>query len=170
MSWWQKGVCNSAPNGPIDLKFCMWGSFGRYIWFLFKARSHDLYRGQTCSSLKMRLASLEVIWPWLKQKSYVPPKRSLHAKFQVNWGWVTDNPLSNKPDFAVPHINNYKNWIAFVQYIFYCVKSIQLFSCLIVVWCDINCIVVDCLMRTLTRVNVSHHTRGYTYQENIWEI
>ena len=70
MSWWQKGVCNSAPNGPNDLKFCMWGSFGRYIWFLFWSRSHDLYRGQTCSSLKMRLASIEVISPWLEQKSY----------------------------------------------------------------------------------------------------
>ena len=92
MSWWQKGVCNSAPNGPNDLKFCMWGSFGRYIWFLFWSRSHDLYRGQTCSGLQMRLASIEVIWPWLKQKSNLPSKRSSHAKFQVNWyigGWVT---------------------------------------------------------------------------------
>ena len=52
-SCWQGSVCNSAPNRPIDPKFCMWGSFGRYIWFLFKAGSHDLYRGQTCSDLQM---------------------------------------------------------------------------------------------------------------------
>ena len=26
----QGGICNSAPNEPIDLKFCIW-SFGRYI-------------------------------------------------------------------------------------------------------------------------------------------
>ena len=52
----QGGACNSAPIRPIDLKFCMWGSLGGYIWFLLKSRSHDLYRDQTWSSLQMWLA------------------------------------------------------------------------------------------------------------------
>ena len=105
MSWWQKGFCYSAPNGPIDLKFCMWGSFGRYIWFLFWLRSFNLYRGRTCSGLQMRLASIEVTWPWLDQKSIVTHKSPLHAKFQVIWSigaWVTGTTLSENLDFALP--------------------------------------------------------------------
>ena len=62
--YWTGGVCNTSPNGPIDLKFCMWGSFGRYIWFLFKSRLYDLYRGKSHLEARTGLASVEVMWPW----------------------------------------------------------------------------------------------------------
>ena len=102
-SWWiikggskvskpsKEEFCNSAPNGPNDLEFCMWGTLGRYIWFLCKSRSHDLYIGQTCSGLQMWLTSIGVTWHWLGQKSNVAPQSSSHAKFYVIWsmrGWV----------------------------------------------------------------------------------
>ena len=47
----QGGACNSAPNGPNDLKFCIQGAFVGYYSVVVKSRSCDLYRGQTCSGL-----------------------------------------------------------------------------------------------------------------------
>ena len=92
-------------NGPNDLKFCIWGSFMRYIWFLFKLRSDSHYRGNSHLKARTDLASLKIMWPWLKQKSNALPKRSSHVKFQVIWsigGWVTATPLSKNLDFALP--------------------------------------------------------------------
>ena len=73
----------------------MWGSFGSYIWFLFKSRSYDLYRGQKHLEARAGLASVRVKWPWLEQNLNLPPKRSSNAKFHVNrsiGGLVTDTP------------------------------------------------------------------------------
>ena len=49
---------NSAKRGAVTQCY-MWGSFGRYIWLLFKSMSCDLYRGQTCTKqvLKTNLNS-----------------------------------------------------------------------------------------------------------------
>ena len=99
----QGGTCNSVPNGPNDLKFCMQGAFVCYYWVLVQSSSCNLYNGQACSGLQMWLASIEVTWPWLDQNSIVTHKSPLHAKFQVIWsfgGWVTGTPLSENPDFA----------------------------------------------------------------------
>ena len=101
----QGGACNSVPNGPNDLKFCMQGAFVCYYWVLVQSSSCNLYNGQACSGLQMWLASIEVTWPWLDQNSIVTHKSPLHAKFQVIWsfgGWVTGTPLSKNPDFAPP--------------------------------------------------------------------
>ena len=101
----QGGACNSVPNGPNDLKFCMQGAFVCYYWVLVQSSSCNLYNGQACSGLQMWLASIEVTWPWLDQNSIVTHKSPLHAKFQVIWsfgGWVTGTPLSENPDFAPP--------------------------------------------------------------------
>ena len=98
----QRGVCNSGPNGPNELKFCMQGDFVGYFWVLVTSRS---YRGQTCSGLLMWMAFIEVTWPWLDQNSILTHKRPLHAKFQVIWSigaWVTDTTLSENLDFALP--------------------------------------------------------------------
>ena len=97
----QGGVCNSAPNGPNDVKICLQGAFVGYYCVLVKSRSCDLYRGQTCSGLQMWLTSIEVMWPWLDQNSIVTHKSPLQANFQVIcsiWGWVTDTPLSKNMD------------------------------------------------------------------------
>ena len=101
----QGGVCNSAPKGPNDLKFCMQGAFVCYYWVLVKSRSCDLYRGQSHLEARTGLAIIEVAWTWLDQNSIVTHKSPLHAKFQVIWSigdWVTGTPLSKNPDFAPP--------------------------------------------------------------------
>ena len=120
----QGGACNSVPNGPNDLKFCMQGAFVCYYWVLVQSSSCNLYNGQACSGLQMWLASIEVTWPWLDQNSIVTHKSPLHAKFQVIWsfgGWVTGTPLSENPDFAPPLWSRklvYK--LAMIMYLFIC--------------------------------------------------
>ena len=107
----QGGACNSVPNGPNDLKFCMQGAFVCYYWVLVHSSSCNLYNGQACSGLQMWLASIEVTWPWLDQNSIVTHKSPLHAKFQVIWsfgGWVTGTPLSENRDFAPPLFKKYQ--------------------------------------------------------------
>ena len=101
----QGGACNSVPNGPNDLKFCMQGAFVCYYWVLVQSSSCNLYKGQACSGLQMWLASIEVTWPWIDQNSIVTHKSPLHAKFHVIWSigcWVTGTPLSENLDFAPP--------------------------------------------------------------------
>ena len=67
----------------------IWGSYGRYIWFLFKSRSHDLYRGQLHLEAKTGLPFVELTQPWLVQKSNVPPKFIFHF---FSWALI-DSPL-----------------------------------------------------------------------------
>ena len=88
----QEGACNSAPNGPNDLKFCMQGAFVCYYWVLVQSSSCNLYNGQACSGLQMWLASIEVTWPWLEQNSIV---KSIDKKMMLR----EDDPSANQAEF-----------------------------------------------------------------------
>ena len=90
------GACNSVPNRPNDLKFCIQGAYVGYYWVLVNSRSWDLYRCQSQLEARTGLASMEVTWPWIDQNSIVTHKSPLYAKFQVIWsigGWATGTPL-----------------------------------------------------------------------------
>ena len=72
----QGGACNSAPNGPIDPKFCMWGTF-------------DFCQGQghmTSTEAKPVLAS-KCDWPLFftghMTLTWTKIKCTSHAKFQA---------------------------------------------------------------------------------------
>ena len=59
--------------------------------------------------LDFSLCTVEVIWPWLEQKSIVPPKRSSYAKLSgrlVHWWLSYTHPLSEEPNFDVPLLNS----------------------------------------------------------------
>ena len=81
----QGGACNSVPNGPNDLKFCMQGAFVCYYWVLVHSSSCNLYNGQACSGLQMWLASIEVTWTWLDL-----------------WGLSYRHPLVQEPGLCSP--------------------------------------------------------------------
>ena len=93
----------------LKFEFCIWGPFVRHIWILFKSRSHDLHRGQTCFGLQMWCDQGHITLTSTK-KPNVQCKRSSRARFQVIcfirelvtapngqliWGQFTPYPSSN---------------------------------------------------------------------------
>ena len=56
----KEGCCNSAPIGPIDMKFCMKGTFACLFWILFKPMSPGFSRGHSCFGLQTGLASTKM--------------------------------------------------------------------------------------------------------------
>ena len=117
----QGGACNSVPNGPNDLKFCMQGAFVCYYWVLVHSSSCNLYNGQACSGLQMWLAAIEVTWPWLDQKSIVThPCMQNFKKFRsLGVCWVTGTPLWKETGLCSPplfyEVNNMNQSLSFIR-------------------------------------------------------